>query len=455
MKRINDISEIKCLKHAIRMTDENCKFLLKKMRWNGVPKCPKCGSEKNYFLKTRELYKCANKDCYKQFSITTDTIFHNTKLPLSDWFAAMWLFASEKRGLSSVQLAEHLNIEQKTAWFLLQRIREAVNDSNGFILNGTVEIDEAYCGARLSRDKRVAFKANKRKEERISLNAEGPREKVNRIASEQRKKAKGNKLPVRKNNYYDLLSTVSNEQRIMLQEDDLRRKAYQPFFYSKVILGLRERDEYDYIIHADGTYEVVRTKVGRIRLVKLGKHAGEVNSHTIVPLLKQMIEQDSRIITDSHPAYVKALSNHFRRHDKVVHSNQSLTATEDGDDMEDTDVEHLNSNSPFEELNSELATEHEVKTMKRKKGVQYVVGDKYTNNIENSWLHLKKMENGTYFHFSWKYTDRYLNEFSFRFNSRHLQNFEKFAQLFSGAFVNKISMATLKGLDDEYNFVPR
>ncbi len=161
MRYVNDISEITCLKHALRLTDENCLMLLNKMRWNGKPTCPKCGSEKFYYLTNRKTYKCANNVCYKQYTVTTGTIFHSTKLPLSDWFAAMWLFTSEKRGLSSVQLGKHLKIEQKTAWFVLQRIREAVNDSNGFILSGTVEIDEAYCGARLSRDKRVAEKVQK------------------------------------------------------------------------------------------------------------------------------------------------------------------------------------------------------------------------------------------------------------------------------------------------------
>lgn len=433
----------------MRLSDDNCKMLLKKMRWNDCPKCPKCGSDKHYYLKNRDTYKCASNSCYKHYTVTTGTIFHSTNLPLSDWFAAMWLFTSEKRGLSSVQLSKHLKIEQKTAWYLLQRIREAVNDANGFILSGTVEVDEAFCGARLSRDKRVASKVNKQKERRIGLRAEGKEEKASRLRNEKKKKANGGYVPKYTDLYNELISKLPLEQRLLFERDEYRRKMYLPHYYSKVILGLRERDEYDFLINADGSYEVVRTKIGKIRLVKLGRHDGEVNSERVIPLLKQMVTQDSRIITDSHPAYTTELEDHFRRHDKVVHSGQKLTKKEEVV----KNVPQDDANSLFDELNTSVLKSK--KKIERKTGVKYVDGDKYTNCIENNWLHFKKMENGTYFHFSWKYTDRYLNEYAFRFNTRYSEDFERFSELFAGAFSNRINLKKLQELEDSYSFVPR
>lgn len=451
MREVQNISEITCLKHAMRLSDENCKMLLRKMRWNDKPICPKCGSEKHYYLKSRDTYKCANRDCYKQFTVTTGTIFHSTKMPLSDWFAAMWLFSSEARGISSVQLAKHLKIEQKTAWFVLQRIRQAVNDANGFVLSGTVEVDEAFCGARLSRDKRKAWKVEMQRQKRVGLRAEGPEEKAARLRKESKKTEAGNYVPVYPELYLDMLSKLPTGQRQLFENDNYRRAMYQPHFYSKVILGLRERDEYDYIINPDGSYKVVRTKIGKIRLIKLGRHDGEVNSEKIVPLLKQMITQDSRIMTDSHPAYTKELGEHFHRHDKVVHSGQKPEKEIEADENNEK-----KSGTLFNELNSTvLKSKKKKKKASRKASVKYVDGDKHTNTIENNWLHFKKMENGTYFHFSWKYTERYLDEYAFRFNTRYSQDFERFEELFSGAFSNKITLKNLQALDDSYSFVPR
>lgn len=128
--------------------EETCKAYYEKARWNGNVTCPHCGHEKVY--RTTRGYKCANKECYKKFSVTVGTIFENSKVSLRTWFAAMFLISTSKKGVSSIQLATQLGITQKTAWFVLHRIREMLKDNstNTEPLNGMVEVDETYVGGK-------------------------------------------------------------------------------------------------------------------------------------------------------------------------------------------------------------------------------------------------------------------------------------------------------------------
>lgn len=123
-----------------------CKSYYEQHRWNGNVICPHCGSEKPY--RTNRGFKCSNKDCYKKFSVTVGTIFENSKIGLRTWFAAMFLISTSKKGVSSLQLATQLGITQKTAWFVLHRIREMLKDTTTAPLNGMVEIDETYVGGK-------------------------------------------------------------------------------------------------------------------------------------------------------------------------------------------------------------------------------------------------------------------------------------------------------------------
>lgn len=126
--------------------EATCKAYYEQVRWSGKITCPHCNSEKVY--RTNRGYKCATKECYKKFSVTTQTIFENTKISLRVWFAAMFLISTSKKGVSSVQLCNQLGITQKTAWFVLHRIREMLKDANVKTLNGMVEVDETYVGGK-------------------------------------------------------------------------------------------------------------------------------------------------------------------------------------------------------------------------------------------------------------------------------------------------------------------
>lgn len=107
------------------MKDEkDCREYLAKQRWNGKPVCPYCGCEKVYRIQERDRYKCSSPKCYKKFSVTVGTIFEASKIPLLKWFMAIYLSTAHKKGISSYQLSRDIQVSQKSAWFMLHRIRE-------------------------------------------------------------------------------------------------------------------------------------------------------------------------------------------------------------------------------------------------------------------------------------------------------------------------------------------
>lgn len=110
--------------------------------------CPRCGvvDEKHYYLKTRRVWKC--RDCKKQFSVKVGTIFEDSPLGLDKWLPAVWLIANCKNGISSYELAKDLGVQQKTAWFMLHRIRLAMQTGSFEKLSGEVEADETYIGGK-------------------------------------------------------------------------------------------------------------------------------------------------------------------------------------------------------------------------------------------------------------------------------------------------------------------
>ncbi len=117
-----------------------------KLRWPQGPVCPQCGCMEYSYLKTRRLWKC--KACKRQYSVKVGTIFEDSALPLTKWLRAIWLVANSKNGISSHELGRALKVTQKSAWFMLHRIRLAMKTGSLLKLEGEIEVDETYIGGK-------------------------------------------------------------------------------------------------------------------------------------------------------------------------------------------------------------------------------------------------------------------------------------------------------------------
>jgi transposase-like protein len=130
------------------------------IRWKNGSFCPYCGSVRVYDLKGNRRHKCA--DCRLSFSIKVGTIFEDTKIPMRKWLAAIWLITSHKKGIASTQLAKDIDVTQKTAWFMLHRLRHAARTrSFNSPLGGMVEVDETFIGGKHKNRSLSARKADK------------------------------------------------------------------------------------------------------------------------------------------------------------------------------------------------------------------------------------------------------------------------------------------------------
>lgn len=128
---------------------DNCKAFMVARRWpNGVT-CPTCGSESVYWDSSRKGWECKTRHPKRKFTLKTGTIFEDSPIGLDKWLPVVWMIANAKNGISSHEVARSIGVTQKTAWFMLQRIRLAMQDPNGGgKLGGEVEVDETYIGGK-------------------------------------------------------------------------------------------------------------------------------------------------------------------------------------------------------------------------------------------------------------------------------------------------------------------
>lgn len=284
--------------------ESTCIKYYENIRWAENPVCPHCATTKPY--KTNRGYKCSNGECHKKFTVKVGTIFEGSKISFRTWFAAIYLCTTHKKGISSVQLSIDLNITQKTAWFMLHRIREMLRDKAPQVLGEakTVEIDEAYVGG-----------------------VEANRHKAKKRSGENIEKAND--------------GTKYNDK--------------------KVVIGIIERD-------------------GKIVL----KHVAGATNDQMLPVIYNHIPKGTTVYTDESNAYFKLRKTYD--HETIIHSLG-----------------------------------------------QYVNGTVHTNTIENFWSQMKRTVCGTYHVISAKHLDRYLHEFSARFNSRDVDSQTRFEAFLSQA----------------------
>jgi transposase-like protein len=134
---------------------ENCRQFMIAVRWSdGIVRCPHCGSEKVTYLENAKVYRCYGDHPKQKFSLKVGTVFEDSPIGLEKWLPAAWLLSNCKNGISSYELARDLGVTQKSAWFMLHRIRTAMKDMNrpskiGGPESEPVEVDEAFVGGKV------------------------------------------------------------------------------------------------------------------------------------------------------------------------------------------------------------------------------------------------------------------------------------------------------------------
>ena len=133
-------------------TQSDCIAYLERLRWQGLPECPHCASthvrkRKEYAVGRIGRWNCHS--CRSTFKVTHGTVFQGTKIPLQKWFLAIALILNAKKGISSYQLQRDLDLNQKTAWYMMMRLRAEMADKvNSLLLKGIIEADETYIGGK-------------------------------------------------------------------------------------------------------------------------------------------------------------------------------------------------------------------------------------------------------------------------------------------------------------------
>lgn len=136
-----------------------CLDFVVKLRWpDGIVTCPTCGRDDARFIPTRRIWECRSNHARRQFSVKIGTIFEDSPIGLDKWLAAIWMIANDKNGVSSYEIARGIGITQKSAWFMMHRIRLAMDTDSSDKFSGEVEVDETFIGGKarfMHKDKRA------------------------------------------------------------------------------------------------------------------------------------------------------------------------------------------------------------------------------------------------------------------------------------------------------------
>lgn len=264
-------------------TEEQCRDFILENRWQGRPKCYRCGNqEMNYYIRSRSTFKCSS--CRRQFSLTHGTIFQSTKLPLTKWFEAIYYISVLKKGLSSVQLGIFLEVKQQTAWSMYHRLRSSLENENNILLSGIVEADETFIGPNIDRDTRLQ---RERKRHYAQQN------KIHGFANDVLKRRRG--APAKRGRKKGVTLEMIRKNKA----ERLARGKRKPFDKTTAIFGMMEHG-------------------GRIVLKKLGHSKSSASRENILKHLKATVSPTSILITDQASLYSEA-SNMFLKHLTVNH----------------------------------------------------------------------------------------------------------------------------------------
>ena len=304
---------------AVRyFSDEKiCGEYMKQIKWpDGKVTCPKCAGDNIGTIATRAMYKC--RACKKQFSAKVDTIFEGSPLPLSSWFVAVWMIANCKNGISSLELHRAIGVTQKSAWFMLHRIRLAMRQGHFRKLHDVVESDETFIGGAAA-----------------NMHAE-------------------------------------IRERVIQGRGSVGKT---------IVHGVLERGD-----KGDNPSQV-RAKV-----------VPNTEQVTLMGELLRNVERETVVCTDASTSYANIAERYIHRF--VDHS------------------------------------------------VKYAEGKVHTNGLENFWSLVKRMIRGTYVNVAAFHLDRYLDEESWRFNFRRMNDGRRFATVMLGVLGRRITYRQLCAIGD-------
>jgi transposase-like protein len=132
------------------------------LRWSEGATCPHCQSKENYYLPPRKIWRCKNKACKKDFSVKVGTIFEDSPIKLDKWLCAIWMIVNAKNGISSYEIHRALGVTQKSAWFMMHRIRLALQEGSFELMQGEVEVDETYIGGKVKNMHKAKIEAREK-----------------------------------------------------------------------------------------------------------------------------------------------------------------------------------------------------------------------------------------------------------------------------------------------------
>lgn len=185
---------------------DNAFDFFRAMRWpKGEAVCPCCGGKENAFLESRKIWKC--RPCRKQFSVKVGTVFEDSPISLNKWLCAVWMIVNAKNGISSYEIHRSLGVTQKTAWFMMHRIRLALQAGHFDKMGGVVEADETFIGGKARnmhahvRAQRITGNIGRDKTPVQGLLERSTRDKVSRVKLRvvPNVRAESVKMEVRKN----------------------------------------------------------------------------------------------------------------------------------------------------------------------------------------------------------------------------------------------------------------
>src|SRR5579862_361533 len=124
------------------------------MRWPNGATCPHCGSREVHFLEKYNRWECKNKHAKRQFTVKVGTVFEDSPISVGKWLMAIWMLTSDKNGISSYEIHRAIGVTQKTAWFMMHRVRLGLKQGTFEKMSGAVEADEAFIGGKTGNFKR-------------------------------------------------------------------------------------------------------------------------------------------------------------------------------------------------------------------------------------------------------------------------------------------------------------